>query len=156
MAQTCTAFARYADSEASAIGIVNGDPSRPVGLAEVGREQSRKLGGGLGGQDLSLRVVIECPRTRQTADFALADRDVPRLMLCELNDRPFGSFESKPIAELSDWLTRPSPGEPLGGESCVRAVLRYARGLPMIGGGSRAAGRCDRAQSPGDLHGAGV
>jgi hypothetical protein len=155
MAQTSAAFAWHAESEASAARIVNGDPSRPIGLAEAGGEQSRTLGGERGGQDLGLRVVIERPRTRQIADFALADRDVPRLMLCELNDRPCGSVEGRPIAEFSDWLTRPGPGEPLGGESCVRAVLRYARGRRMIIGSSRAAGRRDRARSPGDLHGAG-
>lgn len=122
-------LARHAESAASASGVVNGDPSRPVGLTDRGREQARSLRGQLVGERADLCVVTEFPRTQQTADIVLAGYDVPRLVLAELNDPPFGRFEGRPIEELRAWLERHGPAKPLGGESRAATMRRYARGL---------------------------
>jgi broad specificity phosphatase PhoE len=125
-------LARHAESEASAAGIVNGDPSRPVGLTGRGREQARRLGQQLAADGAGLCVVTEFRRTQQTADIALAGQDVPRLVLAELNDPPFGPFEGRPIGEFRDWLLRQGAAKPVGGESRAATVRRYARGLRQI------------------------
>jgi 2,3-bisphosphoglycerate-dependent phosphoglycerate mutase len=125
-------LARHAESEASAAGIVNGDPLRQIGLTGHGREQARRLGGELAGERPGLCVVTEFPRTQQTADIALAGDNVARLVLRELNDPPFGPFEGRPIAEFRDWLIRHGPAEPVGGESRAATVRRYARGLRTL------------------------
>jgi broad specificity phosphatase PhoE len=125
-------LARHAESEASASGVVNGDPSRPVGLTGRGREQARSLRGQLAGERAGLCVVTEFPRTQQTADIVLARYDVPRLVLAELNDPPFGPFEGRPIEELRAWLERHGPAKPLGGESRAATIRRYAGGLRKL------------------------
>ena len=126
-------LARHAESEASATGAVNGDPARPIGLTGRGREQAHRLGRQLAGEEIGLCVITAFPRTQQTADLALADRDIPRLVLAELNDPPFGPFEGRPIGEFHSWLARHGPSTPLGGESRAATVRRYARGLRTVG-----------------------
>jgi 2,3-bisphosphoglycerate-dependent phosphoglycerate mutase len=125
-------LARHAESEASSLGVVNGNPSRPIGLTDRGREQARRLGEQLAGERADLCVVTEFPRTQQTADIALQGLDVPRLVMAELNDPPFGRFEGRPIDEFRAWLDRYGPTKPLGGESRVATVRRYARGLRKL------------------------
>jgi broad specificity phosphatase PhoE len=77
-------------------------------------------------------VVTEFPRTQETADIVLMGHDVPRLVMAELNDPPFGRFEGRPIEEFRAWLDRYGPTKPLGGESRVATVRRYARGLRKL------------------------
>jgi probable phosphoglycerate mutase len=131
MAKAVT-LARHAESEASAAGIVNGDPSNPVGLTDRGREQARALGEQLAAERADLCVVTEFLRTQQTADIVLAGHRVPRLVLAELNDPPFGPFEGRPLREFRDWLLRHGPAKPVGGESRVATVRRYAQGLRKL------------------------
>jgi probable phosphoglycerate mutase len=130
MAKAVT-LARHAESEASAAGIVNGDPSNPVGLTDRGREQARALGEQLAAERADLCVVTEFLRTQQTADIVAGHR-VPRLVLAELNDPPFGPFEGRPLREFRDWLLRHGPAKPVGGESRVATVRRYAQGLRKL------------------------
>ena len=86
-------LARHGESELSVVGTVNGDPAVPCALTAAGREQARRLGELLADTELDLCVTSEFERTRETADLALAGRAVPRLVLPELNDVRFGSFE---------------------------------------------------------------
>ncbi len=125
-------LARHAESEASAWGVVNGNPSRPIGLTDRGREQASRLGEQLAGERADLCVVTEFPRTQETADIVLLGHDVPRLVMAELNDPPFGRFEGRPIEEFRGWLNRYGPTKPVGGESRVATVRRYARGLRKL------------------------
>src|ERR671937_518696 len=124
-------MARHGESEASALGMVNGDPSRPIGLSDRGREESRALGRSLADTDVDLCVVTEFPRTRETADIALEGRDVPRLVVPELNDPRVGDLEGRPIGELREWFRRHGAASdvPGGGENRVDAVRRFCRGL---------------------------
>src|SRR5712691_10162500 len=97
-------LARHAESEASARGIVNGDPSRPVGLSARGREEAARLWQLLARERIDLCVVTEFPRTVETAEIAVAGRDVPRLVLADLGDPPFGQFEGPHIDEFRAWF----------------------------------------------------
>src|SRR5579862_6048657 len=122
-------FARHGESAYSVLGLMNGDPSVPVGLTEAGIEQAQRLGDGLRGTPLDLVVTSALPRTIATADVALGGREVPRLLLAELNDPNYGDFEGKHLDDYRGWAqsvaaTTPSPG---GGESRVEIVSRYTR-----------------------------
>lgn len=128
-------LARHAESEFSVRGSVNGDPTVAGGeLTEAGREQARALGELLEDDPLELAVTSEFLRTRETADLALEGRDVQRLVVPDLNDIRFGSFEGKLLSEYRGWAGTAGPGDacPGGGESRARAAERFARGFRVV------------------------
>jgi broad specificity phosphatase PhoE len=127
-------LARHGESEASAASVINGDPSRAVGLTERGRLQAQRLGEHLRHEVIDLCLVTEFPRTHQTADIALFGRAVPRSILAEFNDPLPGLLEGRPLPEFREWFHRHGPSVPVpgGGESRVQTVLRYCRGLRKI------------------------
>jgi len=126
-------LARHGESELSAAGVVSGDPAEPRGLTELGREQARQLGAGLADEPIELCVTSEFARARETADLALAGRDVPRLVVPELNDVRFGEFEGRPFDEYRAWAGSRAPTEePPGGESRAEVAARYVRGFRRV------------------------
>lgn len=127
-------LARHAESEFSVRGTVNGDPSVDSGLTDAGREQAAALGILIRDDPIDLCVVTEFPRTLETADLALAGREVPRLVLAELNDIRFGSFEGGTFTDYVRWAhahgpTDDAPGE---GESRVDAARRFVVGYRQL------------------------
>jgi broad specificity phosphatase PhoE len=120
-------LARHGESELSLVGRTNGDPSLAVGLTEAGRGQARQLGRDLAGEAVDLCVTSEFLRAQQTADLALAGREVPRLVLAELNDIRFGEFEGRLLTEYRAWAHSHGPDEPApgGGDSRAQTVARY-------------------------------
>ena len=126
-------LARHGESERSAAGLVSGDPAEPRGLTDVGREQARQLGELLADEPIELCVTSEFLRVRETADLALSGRDVPRLVVPELNDVRFGEFESRPFDEYRGWAGARDPTEaPPGGESRAEVAARYVRGFRLV------------------------
>jgi broad specificity phosphatase PhoE len=127
-------LARHGESELSVAGTVNGDPTVACALTGTGVEQARRLGEKLAGVEIDLCVTSEFERVRQTADLALAGRDVPRLVLPELNDVRFGSFEGGTLADYREWAAanEPTVEAPGGGESRAATVLRCALGYRKI------------------------
>lgn len=127
-------LARHAESTLSAVGRTNGDPSLAVHLTEAGREQARQLWRTLAAEPIDLCVTSEFARARETADLALAGREVPRLVLAELNDIRFGKFEGGELAAYRAWAHGHGPEVPApgGGESRVETVARYVRGFRTI------------------------
>jgi 2,3-bisphosphoglycerate-dependent phosphoglycerate mutase len=124
-------LARHGDSHFTSRGLVSGNPADPRGLSELGREQARRLGRLLGPVDLC--VTSEFTRVRETADLALEGRDVPRLVLGDLNDFRCGDFDGVPFDEYREWALAASPVERCpGGESRVDAATRYARAFREI------------------------
>jgi broad specificity phosphatase PhoE len=122
-------LARHGESELSVVGIVNGDPAVACALTATGREQARRLGERLADTELDLCVTSEFERAGETADLALAGRAVPRLVLPELNDVRFGSFEGGTLTDYRKWAAanEPTVEAPGGGESRAATVARYAR-----------------------------
>jgi broad specificity phosphatase PhoE len=120
-------LARHGESELSLVGRTNGDPSLAVGLTEAGREQARQLGRDLACERVDLCVTSEFLRAQETADLALAGREVPRLVLAELNDIRFGEFEGRLLTEYRAWAHAHGPDEPApgGGDSRAQTVSRY-------------------------------
>lgn len=120
-------LARHGESEFSSRGLANGDPAEMGGLTETGRVEARRLGAVLADTPLDLCAVSEFQRVQETADLALEGREVPRLLLAELNDIDVGGFEGHTIEEYRDWAQSHEPGDvpPGDGESRVQAVSRY-------------------------------
>ena len=126
-------LARHGESEFSVRAVMNGDPSLAGPLTAEGREQARRLGETLRDTPLDLCVVTEFARTRETADLALAGRDVPRLVVPELNDIHVGEFEGGPLEVYRAWARERSPVDvPAGGESRAQVAERYARGYRTV------------------------
>jgi broad specificity phosphatase PhoE len=127
-------LARHAESEYSVRGAMNGDPAVAVALTPAGEEQARRLGDLLAHEPIGLCATSEFARTRATADVALAGRDVPRLVLPELNDIRVGSFEGGLLADYREWAHAHGPEEepPSGGESRAATVRRYVRAYRML------------------------
>ena len=127
-------LARHGESELSVVGRTNGDPGASCALTVVGREQARRLGQLLELDDLGLCVVSEFQRARETADLALEGREVPRLVLPDLNDIRFGEFEGRALTEYRAWAHAHGPEEtaPGGGDSRAETVRRYIRAYRTI------------------------
>lgn len=122
---------RHGESELSARQRCNGDPALAGnGLTERGREQARALGVLLADDEIDLCLTSEFERTRETADLALAGREVPRLVVPELNDIRFGSYEGGPLADYRAWAYSHGPADecPGGGETRGEAARRFAAG----------------------------
>jgi len=127
-------LARHAESQFSLRGAMNGDPAIACPLTADGKEQARRLGDALRDTPIDLCVVTEFERTRQTADLALTGRDVPRLVVPELNDIHVGDFEGGLLEAYRAWARERSPLDvpPGGGESRADAARRYARGFRIV------------------------
>jgi broad specificity phosphatase PhoE len=118
---------RHAESAYSAKNLLNGDPYVYVPLTRRGRQEAKELGRVLADEAIDLCVTSRFPRTRETADLALRDRTIPRLVLKEFDDLRLGDFEGRPVEEVRAWLRVHGPSVPVpgGGESRVDSVRRY-------------------------------
>ena len=100
---------RHAESVFNEQGVLNGDPSVPGGLTARGQRQARALGERLRDTRIDLCVTTAFERTIRTADIGLAGRDVPRVVMRELDDPPNGIFELRPFDELRAWRHEHGP-----------------------------------------------
>lgn len=126
-------LARHGESEFSAKQFVNGDPGVSCPLTPVGREQARELGESLAGVAVDLCAVTEFERVRETAQVALAGRDVPLLVVRELNDPRYGEFEGGSLDTYREWVWERGPLDaPAGGEHRGEIAARYAAGFRVL------------------------
>lgn len=104
------------------------------GLTAEGVEQARRLGALLRGEAIDLGVASELLRTSETLELALAGRDVPRIVVPELNEIDFGSFDGGRLDDYRAWAAGelPTTRAPGGGESRADAAARFARGLRTL------------------------
>ncbi len=125
---------RHAESESGATGAINGDLRFPSRLTGTGRAQARALGRALAHEQIDLCATSEFPRTAETAELALEGRDVPRLVLADLNEIGFGAYEGGPLADYRVWALAHGSGEdgPGGAESRLGAARRFARGFRAL------------------------
>ena len=127
-------LARHGESIFSERGLVNGEVAVPGPLTPRGEDEARALGEQIAADPIELCITTEFDRTRQTADLALAGRDVPRLVVPELNDPLYGRFEGGDLESYRSWAGSAASGDevPGGGESRRRIIERYARGLRLV------------------------
>jgi probable phosphoglycerate mutase len=105
-----------------------------TGLTPEGEEQAQALAEALSGEEIALGISSELRRTRETLALALAGREVPTVVIPEIDEIHFGSFDGGLLAEYRAWAAAhapdlPAPGE---GESRAQAAGRFARGLRRV------------------------
>lgn len=105
-----------------------------LSLTEEGVEQARELAELLAGEEVSLGVATRLVRTQETLALALSGRPAPRVVVPELDEIHFGSFDGGSLAEYRAWAASHPPDQPApgGGESRADAAARFARGLEVI------------------------
>jgi probable phosphoglycerate mutase len=125
---------RHGESVLGARGLATGKVAIRCPLSDRGEAQARVLAEEIAGKDIDLCVTSELERTRQTADIALAHRSVRRIVLAELNDALYGSYEGGPLDAYLDWAhANDSAAEPPGGgEARQTLVARYAVGFRRV------------------------
>jgi probable phosphoglycerate mutase len=125
--------ARHAESTLNHERRVNGDPSVPVPLTEGGSLEARELGVQVANVPLELCVHSRFPRTRETAEVALAGRGIPFHEEPLLDDIDVGDLEGKTIEEYRTWKHGHARDVPFpGGESLDAAAARFAEGWNAV------------------------
>jgi probable phosphoglycerate mutase len=101
------------------------------GLSELGQAESAALRATLADEGIGLGVASELRRTEETLALALDGRDVPTVVLPQLNEINFGSYEGGPLAAYREWAwsTAPDAECPGGGESRTAMASRVAGAL---------------------------
>ena len=124
---------RHGESELNAVERINGDPTVAVGLTEQGRHEAASLALQVGQVPLEACFVTRFPRTRETAELALAGRDVPIVVEPLLDDIDVGDLEGRTITEYRAWKREHTRKDRFpAGESLDEAALRYAEGFRRI------------------------
>ena len=118
--------ARHGQSLFNVDKVVNGDPALDRGLSEQGIEEAERLAGQLAALPIGLVAVSPFPRAMQTANIALAGRDVPHLVDEELGDIRIGELEGGSLEAYRETPAHHNRKERFpGGESLDEAALRY-------------------------------
>jgi broad specificity phosphatase PhoE len=124
---------RHGQSELNATQRINGDPSVRVALTAQGEAEATALSVQLAGFALDLCVYTRFERTRQTAEIALAGRDVPVEVEPLLDDIDVGDLEGDTIEAYRAWKRGHARSDAFpGGESLDAAALRYADALERL------------------------
>jgi probable phosphoglycerate mutase len=125
--------ARHAQSTLNLEQRVNGDPARPVGLTEQGKEEARALAVQVANIGFDVCIHTRFARTRDTAAIALAARDVPFEVEPLLDDVDVGDLDGRSIAEYRAWKRAHGRSDPFpGGESLDDAAARYGEAWSRI------------------------
>jgi broad specificity phosphatase PhoE len=126
-------LARHAHSELNVARRINGDPSVPVHITADGREQARQLGLQVAQIPFDLCLRTRFGRTLETAEVALAGRDVPIELEPLLDDIDIGDLEGQTLDEYHAWKHEHVRSDPFpGGESLDDAAQRYAKAFRKL------------------------
>jgi alpha-ribazole phosphatase len=128
-------LARHGESTLNFENRINGDPAVPVALTEKGREESRLLGQQVAHIRLDVCICTRFTRTRDTAEIALAGREVQVPIEVEplLDDIDVGELEGIPLEDYRAWKREHTRRDPFpGGESLDAAARRYAEAFRKL------------------------
>jgi len=126
-------LARHGESTLNSENRINGDPAVPVALTENGREEARLLGRQVAHIRLEVCICTRFTRTRETAEIALAGRDVPFEVEPLLDDIDVGNLEGIPLEDYRAWKREHTRRDPFpGGESLDAAARRYAQAFRKL------------------------
>ena len=125
--------ARHGQSLFNVDKVVNGDPTLDRGLSEQGIEEAERLAGQLAALPVELVAVSPFPRALQTANIALAGRDVPHLVDEDLGDIRIGDLEGDSLDAYREAPAHHDRKKRFpGGESLDDAALRYASAFERL------------------------
>ena len=120
-------LARHGQSLFNVDGVVNGDPLRDRGLSERGIEEAERLGAQISTIAVDVLVLSPFPRAVQTANIALARRNVPHEVDEDLGDIRLGELEGWSVADYREYKCHGDRDLRFpGGESLNEAARRYA------------------------------
>ena len=104
------------------------------GLTPDGIEQARALARAVSAEEIAVAVTSRLARTQETLALALDGRDVPVVVVPELDEIDFGAFAEGPLDTYRAWAGAQPPDRraPGGGESRADAAARFARGLRVV------------------------
>jgi broad specificity phosphatase PhoE len=120
-------LARHGQSLFNVDGVVNGDPLRDRGLSERGIEEAERLGVQISTIAVDVVLLSPFPRAVQTANIALARRNVPHEVDEDLGDIRLGELEGWSVADYRAYKCHGDRDLPFpGGESLNDAARRYA------------------------------
>jgi broad specificity phosphatase PhoE len=104
------------------------------GLTAEGAEQATQLGEALAAEPIALGVASSMRRTQETLERALAGRQVERVVVPELDEIRYGSFDGGLLDDYRVWARSEPPivRAPGGGESRADVAARYARGFRRV------------------------
>jgi probable phosphoglycerate mutase len=112
---------------------VNGDPTVPVPLTDEGRADAERLGMELANVPIDLCVHTRFMRTRETAQVAVGDRDVPVVEQPLFDDVDIGELEGSTLEAYRAWKHEHVRSDPFpGGESLDDAGRRYVEGFEWL------------------------
>jgi probable phosphoglycerate mutase len=126
-------LARHAAAGSNRDGLASCSVPGP-GLTPDGVEQARALAESLAAEEIALGVTSELRRTQETLELALAEREVATVVIPELDEIDFGSFDGGLLANYRAWAAAHAPDLPApgGGESRAQAAARFAHGLRRV------------------------
>jgi 2,3-bisphosphoglycerate-dependent phosphoglycerate mutase len=126
-------LARHGESTLNFENRINGDPTVPVALTEQGRAEAQLLGEQLANVRLDLCVHTRFARTLETAEIALARREVPLELEPLLDDIDVGELEGDTIEDYRAWKREHRRSDQFpGGESLDEAARRYAEAFRKL------------------------
>ncbi len=126
-------IARHGESSLNSENRINGDPSLPILLTDRGRDEARLLGQQIAHVPFDLCVHTRFPRTRETAELALAGRNVPFEEMPRLDDIDIGDLEGRTLDDYHVWKRAHTRRDPFpGGESLDDAARRYADAFELL------------------------
>jgi broad specificity phosphatase PhoE len=126
-------LARHALAGSNRDGLASCSVPGPA-LTHEGVEQARRLGEALAAEPIALGVATSMRRTQETLEIALEGRDVQRLVVPELDEIRYGSFDRGLLEDYRTWARThpPTVRAPGGGDSRADVAARYARGLRRV------------------------
>jgi len=120
-------IARHGESMLNSENRISGDPAIQVALTEKGRDEAKLLGQQVAHVPLELCILTRFSRTRETAEIALAGREVPLEVEPLLDDINVGDLEGSTLEEYRAWKRAHERSDDFpGGESLDDAARRYA------------------------------
>jgi broad specificity phosphatase PhoE len=124
---------RHAHARSNADDRISSAPPGE-GLSDAGVEEALALREALAHEPIGLGVSTRLRRAEETLELALGGREVPRLVVPELDEIGFGSFEGGPLAAYRTWAWTNEPDAlcPGGGESRARVAERLATALDLL------------------------
>jgi broad specificity phosphatase PhoE len=127
-------LARHAQAESNRGGGTASSTVPGEGLTQEGVQQARRLAAALAAEEVDLGVATRLRRTQATLELALAGRNVPTIVVAEVDEIGFGRFDGGPLENYRAWAFSASPtvSAPGGGESRAHAAARYANGLRVL------------------------